>query len=100
MPLVRITALKRFVDRKARFVDADDVTSTKGGAQPSPSSAAACRSSAGALNRDNRALVADRQDIAHTRQIIDAGSSLGVAVHDHVSIGAKGRASLRALRLI
>lgn len=41
-----------------------------------------------------------RQDIALTRQIIDAGSTLGVTVHDHVIIGAKGHASLRALGLI
>jgi DNA repair protein RadC len=41
-----------------------------------------------------------RQDIALTRQIIDAGSTLGVSVHDHVIIGAKGHASLRALGLI
>ena len=41
-----------------------------------------------------------RQDIALTRQIIDAGSTLGVTVHDHVIIGANGHASLRALGLI
>lgn len=41
-----------------------------------------------------------RQDIALTRQIVDAGQPLGIAVHDHVIIGAKGHASLRALGLI
>ena len=41
-----------------------------------------------------------RQDIALTRQIIDAGSTMGVTVHDHVIIGAKGHSSLRALGLI
>jgi DNA repair protein RadC len=41
-----------------------------------------------------------KQDIALTRQIIDAGQPLGLAVHDHVIIGAKGHASLRALGLI
>jgi DNA repair protein RadC len=41
-----------------------------------------------------------RQDIALTRQIIEAGSTLGVTVHDHVIIGSRGHASLRALGLI
>jgi DNA repair protein RadC len=41
-----------------------------------------------------------RQDIALTKQIVDAGRPLGLAVHDHVIIGAKGHASLRALGLI
>ena len=41
-----------------------------------------------------------RQDIALTRQIVEAGQPLGIAVHDHVIIGAKGHASLRALGLI
>lgn len=41
-----------------------------------------------------------RQDIALTRQIIEAGRPLGVAVHDHVIIGAKGHVSLRAQGLI
>jgi len=41
-----------------------------------------------------------RQDIALTRQIVEAGRPLGLSVHDHVIIGAKGHASLRALGLI
>ena len=41
-----------------------------------------------------------RQDIALTKQIIDAGQPLGLAVHDHVIIGSKGHASMRALGLI
>jgi DNA repair protein RadC len=41
-----------------------------------------------------------RQDIALTRQIVEAGQPLGISVHDHVIIGAKGHASLRALGLI
>lgn len=41
-----------------------------------------------------------RQDIALTRQIIDAGSTMGVTVHDHVIIGARGHSSLRVLGLI
>lgn len=41
-----------------------------------------------------------RQDIALTRQIVDAGSTMGVTVHDHVIIGARGHSSLRALGLI
>ncbi len=41
-----------------------------------------------------------RQDIALTREIADAGRGLGIAVHDHVIVGANGHASLRALGLI
>jgi len=41
-----------------------------------------------------------RQDIALTRQIIEAGRHLGVTVHDHVIVGAKGHSSLRALGLL
>jgi len=41
-----------------------------------------------------------RQDIALTQQIIEAGRPLGLAVHDHVIIGAKGYVSLRAQGLI
>jgi len=41
-----------------------------------------------------------RQDIALTRQIVEAGRPLGISLHDHVIIGAKGHASLRALGLI
>jgi DNA repair protein RadC len=41
-----------------------------------------------------------RADITLTRDIIDAGKRLNVAVHDHVIIGATGHASMRALGLI
>jgi DNA repair protein RadC len=41
-----------------------------------------------------------RQDIALTRQVIEAGAHLGINLHDHIIIGAKGHASLRALGLI
>lgn len=41
-----------------------------------------------------------KADIQLTRDIMDAGRRLGVAVHDHVIIGTKGHASLRALGLI
>ncbi|MGV3482029.1 MAG: RadC family protein [Sphingobium sp.] len=41
-----------------------------------------------------------RQDIALTREIVEAGRGLGIAVHDHVIIGTQGHASLRALGLI
>lgn len=40
------------------------------------------------------------QDIALTRDIIEAGRHLKVAVHDHVIIGRTGHASLRAKGLI
>jgi DNA repair protein RadC len=41
-----------------------------------------------------------QQDIAITRQIIDAGRPLGLSVHDHVIIGRHGHVSLRAQGLI
>ncbi|QGP80720.1 RadC family protein [Sphingobium sp. CAP-1] len=41
-----------------------------------------------------------RQDIDVTRQIIDAGKRLGIAVHDHIIIGAQGHVSLRAKGLL
>ena len=41
-----------------------------------------------------------RQDIALTQQIIEAGRPLGLSVHDHVIIGAKGHVSLRGQGLI
>ena len=41
-----------------------------------------------------------RADISLTRDIIDAGKRLNVAVHDHIIIGATGHSSMRALGLI
>lgn len=41
-----------------------------------------------------------RDDIALTRQIIEAGRHMNIAVHDHVIVGANGHTSLRALGLI
>ena len=41
-----------------------------------------------------------RQDIAVTRQIIDATKPIGITVHDHVIIGAQGHSSMRAMGLI
>ena len=41
-----------------------------------------------------------RQDVALTRELIAAGKPLGIAVHDHIVVGAKGQKSLRALGLI
>lgn len=41
-----------------------------------------------------------RQDIALTRDIIEAGRHVRIAVHDHVIIGTNGHASMRALGLI
>lgn len=41
-----------------------------------------------------------RQDIALTREVIEAGRPIGVAVHDHVVIGTNGHSSMRALGLI
>ncbi|RJF85469.1 RadC family protein [Sphingomonas cavernae] len=41
-----------------------------------------------------------RQDIALTRDIAEAGKRLGIAVHDHIIIGAQGHSSMRALGLL
>src|SRR5690606_37809429 len=41
-----------------------------------------------------------RQDIAMTRDIVEAGKPLGIVVHHHVIIGTQGHASMRALGLI
>lgn len=40
------------------------------------------------------------QDIQMTRQLIEAGRHLRIAVHDHVIVGAKGHSSMRAMGLI
>ena len=39
-------------------------------------------------------------DIEMTRQVSDAGKSLGVTVHDHIIVGRGGHASLKSLGLI
>ena len=41
-----------------------------------------------------------RADIALTRDIADAGKKLGIAVHDHIIIGANGHSSMRGLGLL
>jgi len=41
-----------------------------------------------------------RADIHLTREIIEAGKRLKIAVHDHIIIGANGHASLRSLGLM
>ncbi|MET0361169.1 MAG: DNA repair protein RadC [Sphingobium sp.] len=41
-----------------------------------------------------------RQDIELTRQIVDAGKRLGIAVHDHIIISAEGHSSMRAMGLL
>jgi DNA repair protein RadC len=41
-----------------------------------------------------------RQDIAVTRQIIDATRPIGVTIHDHIIIGTQGQSSMRAMGLI
>ncbi len=41
-----------------------------------------------------------RADIALTRDIAEAGKRLGIAVHDHVIIGAAGHSSMRAMGLL
>ena len=39
-------------------------------------------------------------DIAITRELVEAGKPLGVAVHDHIVIGRTGHASLKSMGLI
>jgi DNA repair protein RadC len=41
-----------------------------------------------------------RADIALTRDIVQAGSKLGIQVHDHVIIGAQGHSSMKAMGLL
>ena len=41
-----------------------------------------------------------RADIDMTRQVVEAGRALGIAVHDHLVVGAGGVASFKALGLI
>ncbi|MFC4292371.1 DNA repair protein RadC [Sphingorhabdus arenilitoris] len=41
-----------------------------------------------------------RQDIALTREIIDAGKKLGITVHDHIIVGKDGFSSMRSAGLI
>ncbi len=41
-----------------------------------------------------------RADINLTRDIVEAGKRLGIAVHDHIIIGAKGHSSMRAMGLL
>ena len=41
-----------------------------------------------------------KADITLTRDIIEAGKRLGIAVHDHIIVGSQGHASLRSLGLI
>jgi DNA repair protein RadC len=41
-----------------------------------------------------------QQDIRLTRDLIEAGRHMKVAVHDHVIVGSSGRSSMKALGLI
>lgn len=41
-----------------------------------------------------------KQDIALTRDIVEAGRHLRITVHDHIIIGTRGHSSLRAMGLI
>lgn len=41
-----------------------------------------------------------KQDIALTREMIQALKPLGIAVHDHIVVGSSGQASLRALGVL
>ena len=41
-----------------------------------------------------------QQDIRLTRDLVDAGRHMRIAVHDHVIVGTQGRSSMKALGLI
>ncbi len=41
-----------------------------------------------------------KQDILLTREVIDAGKKMGIAVHDHIIIGKDGHSSMRGAGLI
>ena len=41
-----------------------------------------------------------QQDIRLTRDIVDAGRHLNIAVHDHIVIGTRGHSSMRAMGLL
>jgi DNA repair protein RadC len=41
-----------------------------------------------------------KQDIAVTRDIVEAGKRLGIQVHDHVIVGASGHSSMRGMGLL
>lgn len=41
-----------------------------------------------------------RADIEMTKEIVETGKRLGIAVHDHLIIGKKGYASMKGLLLI
>jgi DNA repair protein RadC len=41
-----------------------------------------------------------QQDIRLTRNLIEAGRHLGIAIHDHIIVASRGHSSLRALGLI
>ena len=40
------------------------------------------------------------QDIRLTRNLVDAGKHMKIAVHDHIIVGSQGRTSMRAMGLI
>jgi DNA repair protein RadC len=40
------------------------------------------------------------QDIRFTRDIVEAGRHLRIAVHDHIIVGTRGHSSMRAMGLI
>jgi DNA repair protein RadC len=41
-----------------------------------------------------------RADIEMTKEIVDTGKRLGIAVHDHIIIGKMGHSSMKGLLLI
>ena len=41
-----------------------------------------------------------RADIDMTRNLAEAAKRLGIVIHDHLIIGTKGHASLRAMGLV
>ncbi len=96
-----------FLDKKNRLI-ADELQS-KGTVDHAPVYVREVMKRAVALNAAAIILVHNhpsgdptpsRADIAMTKEIIDAGASLGIQVHDHVIIGKGMHASFKALDLI
>ena len=51
-------------------------------------------------NHPSGAAEPSRQDIELTRQIVDAGRRLDIAVHDHIIVSSEGHSSMRAMGLL
>jgi DNA repair protein RadC len=52
------------------------------------------------VNHPSGDLTPSSQDIRLTRNLVDAGRHMKIAIHDRVVVGAQGRTSMRAMGLI